>query len=134
MHPDKETIVSNLNQKLNASPFLFVTDYTGLKVDQFAPRLGPPADMGLPRWWIGRGSGHHHLDRAGLVFIAQGGHVMKAWLNERAVGNRGRLERLDRMANREDGVLHRAGSGLHIALATVVLVLGLFHVLGVLYF
>lgn len=36
MHPDKETIVSNLNQKLNASPFLFVTDYTGLKVDQFA--------------------------------------------------------------------------------------------------
>jgi large subunit ribosomal protein L10 len=36
MHPDKEIIVSNLNQKLNASPFLFVTDYTGLKVDQFA--------------------------------------------------------------------------------------------------
>jgi large subunit ribosomal protein L10 len=36
MHPDKETIVSNLNAKLNASPFLFVTDYTGLKVDQFA--------------------------------------------------------------------------------------------------
>jgi large subunit ribosomal protein L10 len=36
MHPDKETIVSNLNQKLNTSPFLFVTDYTGLKVDQFA--------------------------------------------------------------------------------------------------
>lgn len=36
MHPDKEIIVSNLNQKLNASPFLFVTDYTGLKVSQFA--------------------------------------------------------------------------------------------------
>ena len=36
MHPDKATIVANLNQKLNASPFLFVTDYTGLKVDQFA--------------------------------------------------------------------------------------------------
>jgi len=36
MHPDKEIIVSNLNQKLNASPFLFVTDYTGLKVAQFA--------------------------------------------------------------------------------------------------
>jgi len=34
-HPDKATIVSNLNQRLNASPFLFVTDYTGLKVDQF---------------------------------------------------------------------------------------------------
>lgn len=34
-HPAKATIISNLNQKLNASPFLFVTDYTGLKVDQF---------------------------------------------------------------------------------------------------
>src|SRR6476619_3491088 len=36
MHPDKETIVSNLNAKLNASPFVLVTDYTGLKVTQFA--------------------------------------------------------------------------------------------------
>lgn len=35
MHPDKAIIVANLNSKLNASPFLFVTDYTGLKVDQF---------------------------------------------------------------------------------------------------
>jgi large subunit ribosomal protein L10 len=36
MHPDKATVVANLNQRLNASPFLFITDYTGLKVDQFA--------------------------------------------------------------------------------------------------
>jgi large subunit ribosomal protein L10 len=35
MHPDKVTIVQELNKKLNASPFLFITDYTGLKVDQF---------------------------------------------------------------------------------------------------
>jgi large subunit ribosomal protein L10 len=35
MHPDKATIVANLNSKLNASPFLFVTDYSGLRVDQF---------------------------------------------------------------------------------------------------
>lgn len=34
-HPAKATIVSNLNTRLNASPFLFITDYTGLKVDQF---------------------------------------------------------------------------------------------------
>lgn len=34
-HPDKAIIVSNLNQRLNASPFMFITDYTGLKVDQF---------------------------------------------------------------------------------------------------
>jgi large subunit ribosomal protein L10 len=36
MHPDKATIVEDLQTKLNASPFLFVADYTGLKVDQFA--------------------------------------------------------------------------------------------------
>src|SRR5437762_9018302 len=35
MHPAKETIVEDLQAKLNASPFLFVADYTGLKVDQF---------------------------------------------------------------------------------------------------
>ncbi len=36
MHPAKATIVDDLEAKLNASPFLFVADYTGLKVDQFA--------------------------------------------------------------------------------------------------
>ena len=36
MHPAKESIVVDLQAKLNASPFLFVADYTGLKVDQFA--------------------------------------------------------------------------------------------------
>jgi large subunit ribosomal protein L10 len=36
MHPDKAAIVDDLQTKLNASPFLFVADYTGLKVGQFA--------------------------------------------------------------------------------------------------
>src|SRR5688572_6348779 len=36
MHPAKATIVEDLQKKLNASPFLFVADYTGLKVDQFS--------------------------------------------------------------------------------------------------
>ena len=36
MHPAKESIVIDLEAKLNASPFLFVADYTGLKVAQFA--------------------------------------------------------------------------------------------------
>ncbi len=36
VHPDKATIVEDLQAKLNASPFLFVADYTGLKVGQFA--------------------------------------------------------------------------------------------------
>jgi large subunit ribosomal protein L10 len=36
MRPEKVTIVQDLLAKLNASPFLFVTDYTGLRVDQFS--------------------------------------------------------------------------------------------------
>ena len=36
MRPEKTNIVEDLTGKLNASPFLFVADYTGLKVDQFA--------------------------------------------------------------------------------------------------
>jgi large subunit ribosomal protein L10 len=35
MHPDKATIVEDLQKKLNATPFLFVADYTGLTVDKF---------------------------------------------------------------------------------------------------
>lgn len=36
MHPEKASIVADLNAKLNASPFLFVTDYSGLNVIQFS--------------------------------------------------------------------------------------------------
>jgi large subunit ribosomal protein L10 len=36
MHPAKATIVEDLQAKLNASPFVFVADYSGLKVGQFA--------------------------------------------------------------------------------------------------
>jgi large subunit ribosomal protein L10 len=35
MRPEKASIVEDLQAKLNSSPFLFVADYTGLKVDQF---------------------------------------------------------------------------------------------------
>ena len=35
MHPAKATVVSDLNKKLNESPFLFVTDYSGVDVVQF---------------------------------------------------------------------------------------------------
>jgi large subunit ribosomal protein L10 len=43
MRPEKANIVKDLKDQLNASPFLLVADYTGLKVDQFAElrtRLG----------------------------------------------------------------------------------------------
>jgi large subunit ribosomal protein L10 len=36
MHPAKATIVEDIVGRLNDSPFLFVADYTGLKVPQFA--------------------------------------------------------------------------------------------------
>jgi large subunit ribosomal protein L10 len=36
MRPEKLNVVEDLLTKLNASPFLFVTDYTGLRVDQFS--------------------------------------------------------------------------------------------------
>jgi large subunit ribosomal protein L10 len=36
MHSAKASIVTDLNKRLNDSPFIFVTDYTGLDVAQFA--------------------------------------------------------------------------------------------------
>lgn len=36
MHPEKANIVADLQAKLNASPFLFVADYAGLKVSEFS--------------------------------------------------------------------------------------------------
>ena len=44
MRPEKATIVSDLAEKLNRSPFLLVTDYQRMKVDQFGElrnRLAP---------------------------------------------------------------------------------------------
>ena len=43
MRPEKATIVEELTAKLNQSPFLLITEYTGLRVDQFSElrrRLG----------------------------------------------------------------------------------------------
>ncbi|MEO6055139.1 MAG: 50S ribosomal protein L10 [Chthoniobacterales bacterium] len=36
MRPEKATIIADLTAKLNSSPYLLITDYTGLKVDQFS--------------------------------------------------------------------------------------------------
>jgi len=44
MRPEKAEIVSDLSEKLKGSPFLLVTDYQRMKVDQFGElrnRLGP---------------------------------------------------------------------------------------------
>jgi large subunit ribosomal protein L10 len=36
MHPAKASVVTDLNKRLNDSPFIFVADYTGLNVTQFS--------------------------------------------------------------------------------------------------
>src|SRR5947199_2982022 len=44
MRPEKASIVSDLAEKLNRSPFVLVTDYQRMKVDQFGDlrnRLAP---------------------------------------------------------------------------------------------
>src|SRR5438046_8422273 len=44
MRPEKASIVSDLSEKLSRSPFLLVTDYQRMKVDQFGElrnRLAP---------------------------------------------------------------------------------------------
>ena len=46
MHPDKATIVEDLQQKLSAAPFMFVADYTGLSVDKFGELRNRLAGVG----------------------------------------------------------------------------------------
>jgi len=46
MRPEKITIVADLQGKLNATPFVIVTDYTGLRVDQFSILRNRLADAG----------------------------------------------------------------------------------------
>ncbi|MEO8043447.1 MAG: 50S ribosomal protein L10, partial [Spartobacteria bacterium] len=44
MRPEKANIVEDLSEKLNGSPFILVTDYQRMKVDQFGElrnRLAP---------------------------------------------------------------------------------------------
>ena len=36
MRPEKTTIVDDLSARLNQSPFLIVTEYTGMNVTQFS--------------------------------------------------------------------------------------------------
>ena len=46
MRPEKITIVTDLQDKLNGSPFVLVADYTGLRVEQFSTLRGRLADAG----------------------------------------------------------------------------------------
>jgi len=46
MRAEKTTITDDLRERLNASPFLFVTDYSGLKVSQFSELRNRLAGVG----------------------------------------------------------------------------------------
>jgi len=49
MRPEKANIVSELSEKLNSSPFLLVTDYQRMKVDQFGDLRNRLAPKGFRR-------------------------------------------------------------------------------------
>lgn len=46
MRAEKTTITDDLKARLSASPYIFVTDYTGLKVDQFSELRNRLANVG----------------------------------------------------------------------------------------
>jgi len=46
MRPEKATIVEELTAKLNSSPFLLITEYTGLRVDEFSELRRRLKDVG----------------------------------------------------------------------------------------
>ena len=45
MRPEKTTIVEDLSARLNASPFLIVTEYTGMNVLQFSELRSRPGPV-----------------------------------------------------------------------------------------
>jgi hypothetical protein len=66
------------------------------------------------------------------VYLVQAGHLMKAIVAEHATTPG--FDRLDRVSNHPDGVVHRMGLSLHVLLAVVVLVLLCTHLISVYYF
>ncbi|MFN2624270.1 MAG: 50S ribosomal protein L10, partial [Chthoniobacterales bacterium] len=77
MRPEKASIVSDLSEKLNRSPFLLVTDYKQMKVDQFGElrnRLAPAgAEVRVVK--AGRHAGHDRQHHAQLA--AGGGRAQR---------------------------------------------------------
>lgn len=73
-----------------------------------------------------------------LMLLSQGGHVVKAYLYERARVSGGAaaasILRLHEAANTDEGWVHRVGLHLHVLLATLLWVLVAFHVIAVYYF
>ena len=51
MRPEKANIVSDLSEKLNRSPFMLVTDYQRMKVDQFSELRNRLAPAGAECTW-----------------------------------------------------------------------------------
>ena len=52
MRPEKATIVEDLSARLNQSPFLIVTEYTGMNVLQFSELRSRLAGAGLSAEWL----------------------------------------------------------------------------------
>jgi hypothetical protein len=71
-----------------------------------------------------------------MMLVAQGGHVVKAYVAERAnVGTGGqKMTHIARSVNGERGFIHNAGLHLHVLFAVSAAILLVFHVLAVYYF
>jgi hypothetical protein len=72
---------------------------------------------------------------AGMLLVAQAGHVAKAvfWWRAQSEPTDAALHR-NAIANTADGWVHQSGLQLHVGLAVLVLVLLAFHVLAFFYF
>jgi len=72
MNPDKKTIINGLLDRVNASPYLIVIDYTGLTVKQFT-ELRNRLDTGGARCTVAKNSYMRKvLTEAGLPDIGDG--------------------------------------------------------------
>lgn len=73
-----------------------------------------------------------------LLILAQGGHVMKAYLHERAKREGDSpppfIDWLDTLANTDEGALHKTGLQLHLLLVAAFVALLAFHILSVYYY
>jgi large subunit ribosomal protein L10 len=72
MNPDKQIIINGLLERVNASPYLIVIDYTGLTVKQFT-ELRQRLDAGGARCTVAKNSYMRKvLTEAGLPDIGEG--------------------------------------------------------------
>jgi large subunit ribosomal protein L10 len=72
MRPEKASIVSDLTEKLNRSPFILVTDYQRMKVDQFGELRNRLAPAGAEMRVVKNSFLKRALTESGLPNVGEG--------------------------------------------------------------